>query len=203
MEVQGQNLFHKSSWLLMPGGPGHTDTIFSPTCADTVLIVMSPGIKNASLLAWTKPLGPIEEKKREPKNGGISKIFQYLSRQDSPFFWTSHTRCGLCHCSLPEYWLNNLFPLPSSLQAHAYLSQYYREHNVELSKLLHRLGQPLPSWLREELQKVGHIKLWSHQLTKDVQDFLCFLRPFLFTGNPESPAINIIILMQVVMLLWS
>ncbi|MED6275229.1 Bifunctional heparan sulfate N-deacetylase/N-sulfotransferase 4, partial [Characodon lateralis] len=39
-------------------------------------------------------------------------------------------------------------------EARAYLSRYYREHNVELSKLLHRLGQPLPSWLREELQKV-------------------------------------------------
>ncbi|XP_004549588.3 bifunctional heparan sulfate N-deacetylase/N-sulfotransferase 4 isoform X1 [Maylandia zebra] len=39
-------------------------------------------------------------------------------------------------------------------EARAYLSRYYREHNVELSKLLHRLGQPLPSWLREELQKI-------------------------------------------------
>lgn len=57
-------------------------------------------------------------------------------------------------------------PPPLSLQAHAYLSRYYREHNVELSKLLHRLGQPLPSWLREELQKVSSIKTWwrsSHQ----------------------------------------
>lgn len=44
-----------------------------------------------------------------------------------------------------------------SLQARAYLSRYYREHNVELSKLLHRLGQPLPSWLREELQKVSRL----------------------------------------------
>ncbi|ELV13433.1 Bifunctional heparan sulfate N-deacetylase/N-sulfotransferase 4 [Tupaia chinensis] len=35
-----------------------------------------------------------------------------------------------------------------------FLSNYYRDHNVELSKLLHRLGQPLPSWLRQELQKV-------------------------------------------------
>lgn len=39
-------------------------------------------------------------------------------------------------------------------QSRAFLSSYYREHNVELSKLLHRLGQPLPSWLRQELQKV-------------------------------------------------
>lgn len=39
-------------------------------------------------------------------------------------------------------------------QSRAFLSSYYRDHNVELSKLLHRLGQPLPSWLRQELQKV-------------------------------------------------
>ncbi|KAM6939685.1 bifunctional heparan sulfate N-deacetylase/N-sulfotransferase 4 isoform 3-T4 [Xenentodon cancila] len=43
---------------------------------------------------------------------------------------------------------------PMEPEARAYLSRYYRDHNVELSKLLHRLGQPLPSWLREELQKI-------------------------------------------------
>lgn len=50
----------------MPGGPVHTDTISSPTCADTVLIVASPGIKKTcvSLLAPTKPLGPVEEEKK-------------------------------------------------------------------------------------------------------------------------------------------
>ncbi|MEE6461723.1 hypothetical protein FKM82_001384 [Ascaphus truei] len=40
------------------------------------------------------------------------------------------------------------------LESRAFLSSYYRDHNIELSKLLHRLGQPLPSWLRQELQKV-------------------------------------------------
>uniref|UniRef100_A0A8C9RT65 [heparan sulfate]-glucosamine N-sulfotransferase n=2 Tax=Scleropages formosus TaxID=113540 RepID=A0A8C9RT65_SCLFO len=39
-------------------------------------------------------------------------------------------------------------------ESRAFLSRYYKDHNVELSKLLHRLGQPLPAWLREELQKV-------------------------------------------------
>ncbi|KAG7458751.1 hypothetical protein MATL_G00223920 [Megalops atlanticus] len=39
-------------------------------------------------------------------------------------------------------------------ESRAFLSRYYRDHNIELSKLLHRLGQPLPSWVREELQKV-------------------------------------------------
>ncbi|XP_053317415.1 bifunctional heparan sulfate N-deacetylase/N-sulfotransferase 4-like [Spea bombifrons] len=42
---------------------------------------------------------------------------------------------------------------PMDLESRAFLSSYYREHNIELSKLLHRLGQPLPSWLRQELQK--------------------------------------------------
>ncbi|KAE8630595.1 hypothetical protein XENTR_v10000886 [Xenopus tropicalis] len=40
------------------------------------------------------------------------------------------------------------------LEARAFLSTYYQDHNIELSKVLHRLGQPLPSWLRQELQKV-------------------------------------------------
>ncbi|XP_075705859.1 bifunctional heparan sulfate N-deacetylase/N-sulfotransferase 3-like [Rhinoderma darwinii] len=39
-------------------------------------------------------------------------------------------------------------------ECRAFLSSYYQDHNVELSKLLHRLGQPLPSWLRQELQKI-------------------------------------------------
>ncbi|XP_039396409.1 bifunctional heparan sulfate N-deacetylase/N-sulfotransferase 3 isoform X2 [Mauremys reevesii] len=43
---------------------------------------------------------------------------------------------------------------PMDSECRAFLSSYYRDHNVELSKLLHKLGQPLPSWLRQELQKV-------------------------------------------------
>uniref|UniRef100_A0A8C0H7D1 Bifunctional heparan sulfate N-deacetylase/N-sulfotransferase 1 n=1 Tax=Chelonoidis abingdonii TaxID=106734 RepID=A0A8C0H7D1_CHEAB len=34
----------------------------------------------------------------------------------------------------------------------AFLRDYYRDHNVELSKLLYKMGQTLPTWLREELQ---------------------------------------------------
>ncbi|XP_069487167.1 bifunctional heparan sulfate N-deacetylase/N-sulfotransferase 4 isoform X2 [Ambystoma mexicanum] len=43
---------------------------------------------------------------------------------------------------------------PMDLESKSFLSNYYRDHNVQLSKLLHRLGEPLPSWLRQELQKV-------------------------------------------------
>nr|KAF6401849.1 N-deacetylase and N-sulfotransferase 4 [Rousettus aegyptiacus] len=42
---------------------------------------------------------------------------------------------------------------PMASESRAFLSSYYRDHNVELAKLLHRLGQPLPAWLRQELQK--------------------------------------------------
>uniref|UniRef100_A0A8C5LSL4 Bifunctional heparan sulfate N-deacetylase/N-sulfotransferase 1 n=1 Tax=Leptobrachium leishanense TaxID=445787 RepID=A0A8C5LSL4_9ANUR len=40
------------------------------------------------------------------------------------------------------------------LESRTFLSHYYRDHNIELSKVLHRLGQPLPSWLRQVLQEV-------------------------------------------------
>ncbi|KAM8764070.1 bifunctional heparan sulfate N-deacetylase/N-sulfotransferase 4 [Rhynchonycteris naso] len=43
---------------------------------------------------------------------------------------------------------------PMDAESRTFLSSYYRDHNVELSRLLHRLGQPLPAWLRQELQKV-------------------------------------------------
>uniref|UniRef100_A0A3B3SIT9 N-deacetylase/N-sulfotransferase (heparan glucosaminyl) 2b n=1 Tax=Paramormyrops kingsleyae TaxID=1676925 RepID=A0A3B3SIT9_9TELE len=36
-----------------------------------------------------------------------------------------------------------------------FLSEYYREHNFELLRLLGRMGQMAPTWLREELQKSG------------------------------------------------
>lgn len=46
--------------------------------------------------------------------------------------------------------LTLLFALP--LQSRAFLRDYYRDHNIELSKLLYKMGQTLPTWLREELQ---------------------------------------------------
>ncbi|XP_072368813.1 bifunctional heparan sulfate N-deacetylase/N-sulfotransferase 1b [Scyliorhinus torazame] len=33
-----------------------------------------------------------------------------------------------------------------------FLREYYRDSNIELSKLLYKLGQTLPTWLRQELQ---------------------------------------------------
>lgn len=58
---------------------------------------------------------------------------------------------------LPQHRLISIFLAVISayllclLQSQAFLREYYRDHNIELSKLLYRMGQPLPSWLREEL----------------------------------------------------
>ncbi|XP_047408282.1 bifunctional heparan sulfate N-deacetylase/N-sulfotransferase 2 isoform X2 [Sciurus carolinensis] len=38
-------------------------------------------------------------------------------------------------------------------ESRLFLTDFFRNHNLELSKLLNRLGQPVPSWLREELQR--------------------------------------------------
>uniref|UniRef100_A0A8C2QBI0 [heparan sulfate]-glucosamine N-sulfotransferase n=1 Tax=Cyprinus carpio TaxID=7962 RepID=A0A8C2QBI0_CYPCA len=42
-------------------------------------------------------------------------------------------------------------------ETRAFLTEYYQEHNLELLRLLNRLGQALPTWLREELQSTS----WS------------------------------------------
>lgn len=68
-------------------------------------------------------------------------------------FHTAH--CTSCRfsptSSAHPFFLFFLFFLPFALQSQAFLREYYRDHNIELSKLLYRMGQPLPSWLREEL----------------------------------------------------
>uniref|UniRef100_A0A672TIV1 [heparan sulfate]-glucosamine N-sulfotransferase n=1 Tax=Strigops habroptila TaxID=2489341 RepID=A0A672TIV1_STRHB len=65
---------------------------------------------------------------------------------------------------------------PMDSECKAFLSSYYRDHNVELSKLLHKLGQPLPSWLRQELQKVIEWKPVCYSLNrKEMSTSLLYL----------------------------
>uniref|UniRef100_A0A8C2XFM4 [heparan sulfate]-glucosamine N-sulfotransferase n=1 Tax=Cyclopterus lumpus TaxID=8103 RepID=A0A8C2XFM4_CYCLU len=90
---------------------------------------------------------------------GVTPHFNYsqaLTFDPQKGFWCQLLEGGKTKCLGKSK--GRKYP-PMEPEAHAYLSRYYREHNVELSKLLHRLGQPLPSWLREELQKVSmHLK---------------------------------------------
>uniref|UniRef100_A0A672Y3M3 [heparan sulfate]-glucosamine N-sulfotransferase n=1 Tax=Sphaeramia orbicularis TaxID=375764 RepID=A0A672Y3M3_9TELE len=85
---------------------------------------------------------------------GVTPHFNYsqaLTFDPQKGFWCQLLEGGKTKCLGKSK--GRKYP-PMEPEARAYLSRYYREHNVELSKLLHRLGQPLPSWLREELQKV-------------------------------------------------
>uniref|UniRef100_A0AAQ4QQ93 [heparan sulfate]-glucosamine N-sulfotransferase n=1 Tax=Gasterosteus aculeatus aculeatus TaxID=481459 RepID=A0AAQ4QQ93_GASAC len=85
---------------------------------------------------------------------GVTPHFNYsqtLTFDPQKGFWCQLLEGGKTKCLGKSK--GRKYP-PMEPEAHAYLSRYYREHNVELSRLLHRLGQPLPSWLREELQKV-------------------------------------------------
>uniref|UniRef100_A0A672GAA4 [heparan sulfate]-glucosamine N-sulfotransferase n=1 Tax=Salarias fasciatus TaxID=181472 RepID=A0A672GAA4_SALFA len=88
---------------------------------------------------------------------GVTPHFNYsqaLTFDPQKGFWCQLLEGGKTKCLGKSK--GRKYP-PMEPEARAYLSRYYREHNVELSKLLHRLGQPLPSWLREELQKVSSL----------------------------------------------
>lgn len=74
---------------------------------------------------------------------------QALMFDDSKSFWCQIVEGGKSKCLGKSK--GRKYPEMDSL-SRTFLSNYYREHNAELSKQLNRLGQALPSWLREELQ---------------------------------------------------
>ncbi|KAK2546010.1 bifunctional heparan sulfate N-deacetylase/N-sulfotransferase 4 [Columba livia] len=85
---------------------------------------------------------------------GVSPHYNYseaLTFDPQKGFWCQLLEGGKTKCLGKSK--GRKYP-PMDQESRAFLSRYYRDHNVELSKLLHRLGQPLPSWLRQELQKV-------------------------------------------------
>ncbi|XP_041446383.1 bifunctional heparan sulfate N-deacetylase/N-sulfotransferase 3 isoform X2 [Xenopus laevis] len=85
---------------------------------------------------------------------GVSPYYNYsdaLAFDSQKGFWCQVLEEGKTKCLGKSK--GRKYP-PMDSECRAFLSSYYQDHNVELSKLLHRLGQPLPSWLRQELQKV-------------------------------------------------
>ncbi|KAK2865605.1 hypothetical protein Q7C36_001661 [Tachysurus vachellii] len=85
---------------------------------------------------------------------GISPYFSYsqaLTFDPQKGFWCQLLDGGRTKCLGKSK--GRKYP-PMDAESRLFLSHFYRDHNIELSKLLHRLGQPLPAWLREELQKV-------------------------------------------------
>uniref|UniRef100_A0A8D0D861 [heparan sulfate]-glucosamine N-sulfotransferase n=1 Tax=Sander lucioperca TaxID=283035 RepID=A0A8D0D861_SANLU len=88
---------------------------------------------------------------------GVTPIFNYtqaLMYDDSKGFWCQRVEGGRAKCLGKSK--GRKYP-EMSPETRAFLAEYYREHNMELLRLLNRLGQPLPSWLRQELQSTS----WS------------------------------------------
>uniref|UniRef100_A0A669C9E2 [heparan sulfate]-glucosamine N-sulfotransferase n=1 Tax=Oreochromis niloticus TaxID=8128 RepID=A0A669C9E2_ORENI len=88
---------------------------------------------------------------------GVTPIFNYtqaLMYDDSKGFWCQRVDGGRAKCLGKSK--GRKYPELSS-ESRAFLAEYYHEHNMDLLRLLSRLGQPLPSWLRQELQSTS----WS------------------------------------------
>uniref|UniRef100_A0A3B5M644 Sulfotransferase n=1 Tax=Xiphophorus couchianus TaxID=32473 RepID=A0A3B5M644_9TELE len=83
---------------------------------------------------------------------GITPIFNYtqaLMYDDGKGFWCQRVEGARSKCLGKSK--GRKYPEMSS-ESRAFLTEYYRDHNMELVRLLNRLGQPLPSWLHQELQ---------------------------------------------------
>ncbi|XP_030796277.1 bifunctional heparan sulfate N-deacetylase/N-sulfotransferase 2 isoform X4 [Rhinopithecus roxellana] len=84
---------------------------------------------------------------------GITPFLNYtrtLSRfDDDKGFWCQGLEGGKTRCLGRSK--GRRYP-DMDTESRLFLTDFFRNHNLELSKLLSRLGQPVPSWLREELQ---------------------------------------------------
>uniref|UniRef100_A0A8C2S921 [heparan sulfate]-glucosamine N-sulfotransferase n=1 Tax=Capra hircus TaxID=9925 RepID=A0A8C2S921_CAPHI len=84
---------------------------------------------------------------------GITPFLNYtrtLSRFDEDKgFWCQGLEGGKTRCLGKSK--GRKYP-DMDAESRLFLMDFFRNHNLELSKLLSRLGQPVPSWLREELQ---------------------------------------------------
>ncbi|XP_015417650.1 PREDICTED: bifunctional heparan sulfate N-deacetylase/N-sulfotransferase 2 isoform X2 [Myotis davidii] len=74
---------------------------------------------------------------------------QTLRFDESKGFWCQGLEGGKTRCLGKSK--GRRYPDMDS-ESRLFLTDFFRNHNLELSKLLSRLGQPVPSWLQEELQ---------------------------------------------------
>ncbi|XP_033064273.1 bifunctional heparan sulfate N-deacetylase/N-sulfotransferase 2 isoform X3 [Trachypithecus francoisi] len=83
---------------------------------------------------------------------GITPFLNYtrtLRFDDDKGFWCQGLEGGKTRCLGRSK--GRRYP-DMDTESRLFLTDFFRNHNLELSKLLSRLGQPVPSWLREELQ---------------------------------------------------
>uniref|UniRef100_A0A3Q2PBE4 Sulfotransferase n=1 Tax=Fundulus heteroclitus TaxID=8078 RepID=A0A3Q2PBE4_FUNHE len=83
---------------------------------------------------------------------GVTPVFNYtqaLMYDDGKGFWCQRVEGARTKCLGKSK--GRKYPEMSS-ESRAFLTEYYRDHNMDLVRLLNRLGQPLPSWLHQQLQ---------------------------------------------------
>ncbi|KAJ8416113.1 hypothetical protein AAFF_G00381350 [Aldrovandia affinis] len=83
---------------------------------------------------------------------GVTPHFNYtqaLIYDESKGFWCQKLDGGRAKCLGKSK--GRKYP-DMAPETRAYLTGHFREHNMDLLRLLSRLGQALPGWLREELQ---------------------------------------------------
>ncbi|XP_023686036.1 bifunctional heparan sulfate N-deacetylase/N-sulfotransferase 2-like [Paramormyrops kingsleyae] len=88
---------------------------------------------------------------------GVTPIFNYtqvLVFDENKGFWCHRVEGGRPKCLGKSK--GRKYP-EMAVETRSFLSEYYREHNMKLLKLLKQLGQALPTWLREEIQNTS----WS------------------------------------------
>ncbi|KAG2462104.1 NDST2 sulfotransferase, partial [Polypterus senegalus] len=88
---------------------------------------------------------------------GITPLFNYtqaLMFDEAKGFWCQRMENGRPKCLGKNK--GRKYP-EMDPESRTFLSHFYLEHNMDLLKLLDRLGQTLPVWLREELQNTS----WS------------------------------------------
>ncbi|XP_029962943.1 bifunctional heparan sulfate N-deacetylase/N-sulfotransferase 2 [Salarias fasciatus] len=84
---------------------------------------------------------------------GVTPVFNYtqaLIYDESKGFWCHRGEGNRTKCLGKSK--GRKYPEMTS-KTRAFLSEFYREHNMELLRLMNRLGHPLPSWLRQELRQ--------------------------------------------------
>uniref|UniRef100_A0A3P9HYK7 [heparan sulfate]-glucosamine N-sulfotransferase n=1 Tax=Oryzias latipes TaxID=8090 RepID=A0A3P9HYK7_ORYLA len=83
---------------------------------------------------------------------GVTPILNYtqaLIYDESKGFWCQRADGGRAKCLGKSKGRKYSY---MSSESRAFLTEYFHNHNTELLRLLNRLGRPLPSWLRQELQ---------------------------------------------------
>uniref|UniRef100_A0A8C7Z6X0 [heparan sulfate]-glucosamine N-sulfotransferase n=1 Tax=Oryzias sinensis TaxID=183150 RepID=A0A8C7Z6X0_9TELE len=83
---------------------------------------------------------------------GVTPILNYtqaLIYDENKGFWCQRVEGGRAKCLGKSKGRKYSY---MSSESRAFLTEYFHNHNTELLRLLNRLGRPLPSWLRQELQ---------------------------------------------------